>query len=77
MAGVKINTIKKPQTQKWMFKCQPYQFSNTSEKHFSATLPVPCTKVFLFLTATIKNCRVGKRQGSLYDYISQKFLSCF
>lgn len=62
MAGVKTNTTKKPQTQKWMFKYQPYQFSGTSEKYFSATLPLPCTKLFFFLIATNKNCGVGKRE---------------
>lgn len=66
MAGAKINTTEKPQTQKWMFKCQPYQFSGTSEKHFSATLPLPCT-------ATKKPAGWGKGSGwtgkeSQYDY---------
>lgn len=48
MAGVKINASKRPQAQKWTLKCQTYQFSGTSEKHFSATLPLLWQKA-LFL----------------------------
>lgn len=62
MAGVKINTTKKPKHKNECSNANHYQFSGTSGKYFSATLPLPCTKLFCFLTATNKNCGVGKRQ---------------
>lgn len=60
MAGVKINTPKRPQAQKWTFKCQPYQFSGTSEKHFSATLPLPWHKA-LFLHSNQLKLQGGEK----------------
>lgn len=61
MAGVKINTAKNPKHKNGCSNANNYQFSDTSEKYFSATLPLPCTKLFCFLTATSKKLRGGEQ----------------